>query len=133
MQSILDTLQDRGDCNQFLRAIFLANFINILEGKGPYTVFVPTDQAFSNINALTLHALFADNSKLADMVSEHLIIGNYEALDLERSDEVVNLNHRSLAVERHNEGLIVGGAKIIEPNIECTDGYIHMVDLVLLP
>jgi len=133
MDGIIDTLQDRGDCNQFLKAMNETNYFEIINGKGPYTVFAPVDEAFSNFSEEDLAKLFENKSRLADMISEHVVVGLYETGDLEKTDEVVNLNNRGLATELHGEGLIVGGAKITESDIRCTDGIIQIVDLVLLP
>ncbi len=133
MQSIFETLQDSLDFNQLLKAINETNYWEIFNGKGPFTLFAPNDEAFENLPDNHFTKLFWNKSNLADIISQHVVIGRLKVTDLLKMDEVSNLNNRTLATERYNEGFIVGGAKIIRGDIECLNGIIHEIDLVLMP
>lgn len=133
MENIFDTLQDALRFNEFLRAINETNYWEIFNGKGPFTVFAPNDSAFKNLPDDHFAKLFWNKDTLADMISQHVVVGRIKLADLEKMDEVMNLNNMTLALEQHNEGFIIGGAKILESDIECTNGLIHEIDLVLLP
>jgi len=131
MEDIFRTLQERGDCNRFLRLINETDMDNIISGVGPYTVFAPTDSAFDNLHP-SFHQMEPDFKQSKIIVSNHIITWIYRSRDLRRVDEVTTMSNNNLAIERHNEGLIVGSAKIIETDIECTNGILHIIDLVLI-
>jgi len=131
MESIFETLQERGDCSRFLRMINERDMGDLLSGPGPYTVFAPTDLAFDNLPD-SFHKMEPDGVELTDIVSNHIVTGIYKSDDLSQVDEVVTMANNNLIVEKHNEGLIIGGAKVVEPDIECTNGILHIIDLVLI-
>lgn len=133
MENIFDTLQDQLIFNQLLRAINETNYWEIFNGKGPFTLFAPNDEAFKNLPDNHFTKLFWNKDHLADVISQHVVIGWLKTADLVKMDEVSNLNNMTMAVEMHNEGLIIGGAKIVRENIECSNGIIHEIDLVLMP
>lgn len=133
MENIVDTLQDKFIFNTFLRAINETNFSKILGGKGPFTVLAPTDEAFENLPPESLDQLFHDKSELLDVISQHIVIGKLNSAEIEKMDELPTMANQTLAVEKHNEGLIIGGAKIVEPDVICINGIIHSVDVVLMP
>jgi uncharacterized surface protein with fasciclin (FAS1) repeats len=133
MESIFDTLQDELRFNQFLRAINETNYWEIFNGKGPFTLFAPNDEAFNNLPDDRFAKLFWNKDTLADVISQHVVIGRLKVDDLSKMDEVLNLNNMPLIIEKHNEGLIVGSARIVRGDIECSNGIIHEVDVVLLP
>jgi uncharacterized surface protein with fasciclin (FAS1) repeats len=133
MQSIFETLQDLLRFNQFIRAINETNYWEIFNGKGPFTVFAPNDDAFERLPDDKFAKLFWRKDTLADIISQHVVVGRILVADLKNMDEVTNLNNMSLVIEDHNEGLIIGGAKIVNGDIECTNGIIQEVDVVLLP
>lgn len=133
MENIFETLQDKLNFNQFLRAINETNYWEIFNGKGPFTVFAPNDDAFKNLPDDHYDKLFWSGDTLADVISQHVVIGRLKRHDISHMDELINLNNLPLAIEKLSEGLIVGSAKIVEADIECTNGIIHEVDLVMMP
>jgi len=132
MLNIIEFLQEGEHYNFFLKAIFETNFQNILIGKGPFTLLVPGDKAFQLLADNDRRDLFGDSERLKRLVGEHVVIGSLYFEDLRQSDEIVNMNNHSLAVERHGEGLIVGGAKIVMADRQCKNGIVHEIDIVLL-
>ena len=132
MESVIDTLQDGNNFTEFLRLIFKADFSELLEKEGLYTVLAPVDSAFKNLPDNVYEELAKDKEKAKQVVAEHIITGRYAYADLLEIDEVINMNNRNLAVEDHNEGLIIGGAKVIESNIECSNGLVQTIDVVML-
>ena len=133
MQSIIETLQERDDCTHFLRLVDIINFSEILNGKGPFTVLVPNDQAFYDLPDDVFNDLVTKKGIITNILSNHVLVGEFTENAIKNMDEIKTLDNNNIAVELHNEGLIVGGAKIIEPNIECTNGMIHIIDVVLMP
>lgn len=131
METIFETLQDKLLFNQFLKLLNETDFWEILGRGGPYTVFAPLDDAFKNLPEKEFSQLLWSKDKLNDLISEHIVIGRISMKDLKLMDEVSTISGRDLAIEQHNEGLIVDGAKIIESDIKCINGYIHAIDLVI--
>lgn len=129
MENILETLQDRLDATAFIKGLKESNLLEMLDERGPFTVLAPINQAFENLSE-NKEELFLDQELLKDIMSQHIVIGNYTAQSLKEMDEVVTLGNFNLAIELHNEGLIVGSSKIIEADIKCSNGYIHIVDTV---
>ncbi|MFA7253163.1 MAG: fasciclin domain-containing protein [Patescibacteria group bacterium] len=132
MENVLEILQNSLRHNHFLKAIYSSNFQTILDGIGPFTVLAPVDEAFLNLPDDVFNKLLENQDQLNMMVGQHVFTGRYDEKDLRDTDEIITMDNKNLAIELHGEGLIVGGAKIIESDIECSNGIIHRVDLVLL-
>jgi uncharacterized surface protein with fasciclin (FAS1) repeats len=113
--------------------IDIINFNEILNGKGPFTVLVPNDEAFDQLPDEVFEEILNKKGKIADILSNHVLVGKFTANDIRSMDEVKTLDNNNIVVELHNEGLIIGGSKVIEPNIECENGMIHIIDVVLMP
>lgn len=133
METILEKLQDESQVTSFLKIINETNFVEILDAEGRFTLFAPINDAFLYLPRERWENIVRDATKITDIIGEHLIVGYFKLANLSQSDEVTNMNGRTLAVEKHNEGIIIGGARIIQQNIECSNGVIHLIDLVLLP
>jgi len=133
MQKIIEELQSRLIFNKFLEWIFKTNFADILDGRGPFTVLAPVDEAFESLNAEELRKIEADPEVLSEIIGQHIIIGSLNTAEINDMDELPTMANQTLAVEMHNEGLIVGAAKIIQPDIECSNGIIQVIDTVLFP
>lgn len=133
MQNIIETLQVGQKYNNFLKMIFDSEFDRILEQQGPFTVFAPVDAAFQNLPDKDWAQIKNNKEELRKIISEHMLRGKFSLKNLGDMDEVITMQNSNLAVERHEGGLIIGSAKIVESSIECSNGVIHGIDLVLLP
>lgn len=132
-KDIVQTAIDAGSFKTLVTALQTAGLVETLSGEGPFTVFAPTDDAFAAIPEETLNALLANKAELTKVLTYHVTSGKYMAKDVVSMGNITTLEGNMLDVEVTNEGVFVGGAKVIQTDIECSNGVIHVVDTVLIP
>jgi uncharacterized surface protein with fasciclin (FAS1) repeats len=105
--------------------------VKTLKGKGPFTVFAPTDEAFAKIPKADLDALLKDKAKLKAILTYHVVAGKVMAADV-KAGKVKTLQGTSLTVT-DSMGVMVDDAKVIKTNITADNGVIHVIDTVIMP
>lgn len=130
--TLLETAKQAGTFTTFLKAVDAAGLTTNLEGPGPFTVFAPTDEAFAKIPAKELDALLADKAKLAAVLQYHVVAGSVSSKDLAAAKTEKTIQGPELAVDATN-GLVVGGATVVKPDLVASNGVIHAIDKVLTP
>jgi uncharacterized surface protein with fasciclin (FAS1) repeats len=137
---IVDTAVSAGKFKTLVSALKAAGLVDALKGKGPLTVFAPTDDAFAKLEKSkpgTISALLKpeNKSKLTAILTYHVVPGQILASDvlkLKNRTKVKTLNGDSITV--HNKhGVRIDKANVIKTDIICTNGVIHVIDSVLLP
>ena len=132
-KDIAQTAIDAGSFNTLVTAVQTADLVETLSGEGPFTVFAPTDDAFAAVPKETLNGLLANKTELTKVLTYHVASGKYMAEDVVSMGNITTLEGNMLDVEVTNEGVFVGGAKVIQTDIECSNGVIHVIDTVLIP
>jgi uncharacterized surface protein with fasciclin (FAS1) repeats len=132
-KNIVQTAIDAGSFTTLVTAVQTADLVETLSGEGPFTVFAPTDDAFAAVPEETLNALLADKAGLTKVLTYHVASGKYMAEDVVSMDGITTLEGNMLDVEVTNEGVFVAGAKVIQTDIQCSNGVIHVIDTVLIP
>jgi uncharacterized surface protein with fasciclin (FAS1) repeats len=130
-KDVLETATEGGQFKTLVTAFKEAGVAETLKGKGPFTVFAPTDEAFQKLPEDKLKALLADREKLKKMVTSHLVVGK----DL-RSADVAKMSGQTLngfVVKADADKVMVGKATVIKADITCANGVIHVIDVVLMP
>ena len=130
-KDIVDTAVAAGNFNTLVTAIKAAGLVETLKGKGPYTVFAPTDEAFAKIPKADLDALIADKAKLAAVLTYHVVPKKLMAKKVKAGD-VVTVNGKAIKVTTDN-GVMVNDAKVTATDIKASNGVIHVIDTVLMP
>jgi uncharacterized surface protein with fasciclin (FAS1) repeats len=104
-----------------------------LRDGGPFTVFAPVNEAFAALPPETLQSVVEDNATLTQVLTLHVVPGTYKSTDLMDLDgkTLTTVEGGKLLVEMDGDDVIVGGAKIISPDIEASNGVIHAVDSVI--
>ena len=110
-----------------------AGLAGTLEGKGPFTVFAPTDAAFAKVPKATLAALEHDRAKLRAVLLYHVAKGKLTAAKVVKLRSVKTLNGQSLKVRVSHGNVTIGGARVIKTDIGASNGVIHVIDKVLIP
>jgi uncharacterized surface protein with fasciclin (FAS1) repeats len=133
-KDIVQTATDAGSFKTLLTAVKAAGLVDTLEGKGPFTVFAPTDAAFAALPAGTLDKLLADKEALKAVLLYHVVPGAVTA------DQVVGLTSATtvegspiaIAIK---DGLVYlnGSAQVVTPDVMASNGVIHVIDKVILP
>jgi uncharacterized surface protein with fasciclin (FAS1) repeats len=130
--SILQTAQAAGGFETLVTAVEHAGLRSLLEYSGPYTVFAPSDEAFSKLPAGAVEALLATPDTLADVVNYHLVPGRMTAADVASRMSAHTLQGEDLAIS-NNGAVRIDGARLVSGDIEASNGVIHVIDRVLLP
>lgn len=132
MKNIVETAIAAGSFGTLVDAIKAAGLVDTLSGPGPFTVFAPSDDAFSKLPAGTVEKLLEDKAKLAAILTYHVASGKHMASDVVSKDEILTLQGGALNVDT-TDGVMVGSAKVTQTDIECSNGVIHIIDTVLIP
>jgi uncharacterized surface protein with fasciclin (FAS1) repeats len=130
-KGLLDTAAEGGQFKTMVAAFQEAGMTEVLKGKGPITLFAPTDEAFQKMPEDKLKALLADREKLKKVLMAHVVSGK----DL-RGADVAKLNGKSLngfPIKADTDKVMVGRATVTKADITCSNGVIHVIDAVLLP
>jgi uncharacterized surface protein with fasciclin (FAS1) repeats len=137
-QTIVQVAAANGDFDTLVTAVKKAGLVKALSGKGPYTVFAPTDEAFAKVPAETLNALLADKKALADVLTYHVVKGKIPASKLQPTQTVTTLEGKDITIDvADGKATITDGqgntANITTTDIKTKNGIIHVIDGVLLP
>ncbi len=130
-KDIVETAVAAGDFKTLAVALEKADLIKTLKGKGPFTVFAPTDAAFAKVPKADLDALLADKSKLAAVLTYHVVPGNVMAKDV-KAGKVKTVQGSDLTLSTAN-GVKVDNANVVKTDIVADNGVIHVIDSVVLP
>ncbi len=132
---IVDTAVAAGDFKTLATALGAAGLVDTLKGEGPFTVFAPTDAAFANLPKGTLEALLDPKAKqrLAGILTYHVVAGKVKAAQVVELSAVGTVNGQRASVVVGDAGVMIGGAKVVTTDIECSNGIIHVIDAVILP
>ncbi len=129
---IVDTAASAGSFNTLVTAIKAAGLVDTLKGKGPFTVFAPTDEAFAKIPKDDLNALLKDKKALTRVLTYHVVPGKVKASDVVKLESVDTVEGQSIAIDA-SSGVKVNNAKVIKTDIMTGNGVIHVIDTVLIP
>jgi uncharacterized surface protein with fasciclin (FAS1) repeats len=136
MKNIVETAIDAENFTTLVKAVQAADLVDTLSGPGPFTVFAPTDAAFAKLPAGTLDSVLQNKERLTSILTYHVVSGKYMASDVKKLKSVETVQGGSVKVEVHHlfhRGVKVDEAQVIHPDIECTNGVIHVIDSVLMP
>lgn len=130
-KDIVDTAVSAGTFNTLAAALQAAGLVETLKGKGPYTVFAPTDAAFAKIPKAQLDALLADKAKLTAVLTYHVVPGTVMSKDV-KAGMVKTVQGSSLTVSTMG-GVKINNASVTAVDIVADNGVIHVIDTVVLP
>lgn len=134
-KDIVDTAVGAGQFNTLVAAVKAAGLVETLKGKGPFTVFAPTDAAFKKLPAGTVESLLKpeNTAKLAAILTYHVVPGQVMSKDIAgKKLEAKSVQGQKIAVDATN-GVKVDNAKVIKADIVTANGVIHVIDTVILP
>lgn len=134
-KDILGTAQDAGTFTILLAAVKAAGLTEILSGPGPLTVFAPTDDAFAKLPRESLQRLMMpeNKDKLRNILTYHVVDGKATSRDfLGKRLEAATMQGGSLLIDA-TKGVMVDNAKVIKADIAADNGFIHVIDTVMIP
>jgi len=134
-KDIVDTAVAAGSFKILATALQAAGLVDTLKGKGPFTVFAPTDEAFAKLPAGTVNDLLKpeNKEKLVAILTYHVVPGNVLAAQVTKMNSAKTVNGQSLAISVNDGTVMVDNAKVVKTDILCSNGVIHVIDSVVLP
>jgi uncharacterized surface protein with fasciclin (FAS1) repeats len=131
-KNIIETMVEAGRFTILTGAIEAAGLSGELAGKGPFTVFAPTDEAFRKLPSGAYDKLLKDAGKLKAVLSYHVVAGHLTARDL-KSGEMATLQGTSLTAVVSSSDARVNEARVSKADAVATNGVVHAIDAVILP
>ena len=132
-KNIVATAQAAGQFHTLTALLKRAGLAKTLQGKGPYTVFAPTDAAFAKVPKKTLNALAADKAKLRAVLLYHVAKGKLTAAKVVKRTSIKTLNGQRVRVRVRGGKVFVAGARVTTPDVAASNGVIHVINRVLIP
>lgn len=134
-KDIVDTAVAADGFHTLVTAVKAADLAGTLKSKGPFTVFAPTDAAFSKLPKGTLEQLLKpeNKDKLAGILTYHVVPGKVMAADVVKLKEAKTVQGTAVKIEVVDGAVHINDAKVVHADIPCTNGVIHVIDTVLLP
>ena len=132
MADIVDTAVNAGSFKTLVAAVQAAGLVDTLKGAGPFTVFAPTDEAFSKLPAGTVDSLLKDIPQLTKILTYHVVSGKVLSSDVVKLDKATTVQGSDVKIDA-SQGVKVNDATVVTPDVEADNGVIHVIDSVLLP
>ena len=135
MHDISDTAVAAGSFKTLAAALTAAGLISTLKGSGPFTVFAPSDDAFAKLPAGTVESLLKDIAALTKILTYHVVSGKVLAADVLTMDgqSAKTVNGAAVAISIKDGVHLNGTAKVVATDIQCPNGFFHVIDSVILP
>ena len=132
---IVDTAVSAGSFNTLVTAVKAAGLVDTLKGKGPFTVFAPTDAAFKKLPAGTVESLLKPENKqqLVAILTYHVVPGKVMSGDIAgKKMDVATVQGGKINVNA-SKGVMINDANVTKADISASNGVIHVIDKVILP
>jgi uncharacterized surface protein with fasciclin (FAS1) repeats len=153
MPTIVDVAVQDGTFKTFVAAVQAAGLVDTLSGSGPFTVFAPTDEAFSKLPAGTVEALLKDTPKLKNILLYHVVAGKVMADDAAKLTSAKTVQGQDIKIDASNKNelgmndptyardsvhwhrylLLNDNSYVVKANVSADNGVIHVINAVLLP
>ena len=133
-KDIVDTAVAAGSFKTLVAAVKAAGLVDTLKGKGPFTVFAPTDEAFAKLPKGTVESLLKpeNKSKLADILTYHVVAAKVPAAKV-KSGKVGMVNKKNSRVRVKDGKVTINKANVVKTDIMTSNGIIHVIDAVIMP
>jgi uncharacterized surface protein with fasciclin (FAS1) repeats len=134
-KDIVDTAVAAGSFKTLAAALQAAGLIDTLKGKGPFTVFAPTDEAFAKLPAGTVEMLLKpeNKAKLTAILTYHVVAGEVMAKQVVTLKDAKTVNGESVKISSMGGGVMVNASHVTKTDIHASNGVIHVIDTVLMP
>lgn len=133
-KDIVDTAVGAGSFTTLVAAVQAAGLVDTLKGEGPFTVFAPTDAAFAALPAGTVEDLLKpeNKDKLTAILTYHVVPGKVMSTDLTEGMKAATVQGAEVTITLEG-GPKINGTTISGPDVEASNGVIHVIDAVIMP
>jgi uncharacterized surface protein with fasciclin (FAS1) repeats len=134
-KDIVEVASGSADHSTLVAAIKAAGLVETLKGAGPFTVFAPTNAAFSALPAGTVDGLLKPEKKadLTKILTYHVVAGSVKAADLKDGQKIKTVQGEELTVSIKDGKVMINGANVTAADLASSNGMIHVIDAVLMP
>lgn len=131
-KTIVGNAAATADLSTLVTAVKTAELVDTLNGPGPFTVFAPTNEAFSAVPKGALDALLKNKPQLTKVLTYHVVSGTVMSKDI-KPGMVKTVEGQDINITMNNGNVMVNDAKVIKADIPASNGVIHVIDKVLMP
>ena len=134
-QDVVALAQDTPDLSTLVTAVSTAKLGDTLQGDGPFTVFAPTNAAFKELGDEQVQSLLEPENRdqLTKVLTYHVVPGTLTAADLSDGQKLETVAGETLTVKVNGGTVMVGDASVVQPDVEASNGVVHVIDGVLTP
>ena len=134
-KTIVEVASASKDFKTLVAAVKAADLVKTLSGKGPFTVFAPTDKAFAKLPKGTLEELLKpeNKKKLAEILTYHVVPGKVMAKDVVKLKDAKTAQGNKVKIKVKEDTVMIDNAKVVKTDIPCKNGVIHVIDTVIIP
>jgi transforming growth factor-beta-induced protein len=122
-----------GEFSTLIAALVAADLVETLNGAGPFTVFAPTDAAFAELDLNASNIGTLPVATLTEILLYHVAPARRDAANVTSSTSIAMANGGSAAIQVNANGAFIDDARIVQTDIEASNGIIHVIDAVLMP
>ncbi|MBR8830082.1 MAG: Immunogenic protein MPT70 [Chroococcopsis gigantea SAG 12.99] len=133
MANIIDTAVKAGSFSTLVAAIQAAGLVDTLNGKGPFTVFAPTDEAFKKLPEGTVDGLLKDIPQLKKILTYHVVSGKVMAADVMKMKSAKTVEGSDVKIDATNGAVKINDSTVAKADVSADNGVIHVIDSVLMP
>ena len=134
-KDIVDTAVANGSFKTLAAALKAAGLVDTLKGKGPFTVFAPTDAAFAKLPAGTIDTLLKpeNREKLRRILTYHVVAGNVGSTQVVKITSAKTVSGDMVKISTKDGAVMVDNARVVTPDVAASNGVIHVIDTVIMP
>ncbi|MGB2147677.1 MAG: fasciclin domain-containing protein [Vibrio toranzoniae] len=134
-RDIVDVAAENGSFTTLVAAVKAAGLVETLKGDGPFTVFAPTDEAFAALPEGTVDMLLKpeNKDKLVAVLTYHVVPGKIMATEVMKLNSAKTVQGEAVMIAIDDGNVMINNAKVAMPDVEASNGVIHVIDKVLLP
>jgi uncharacterized surface protein with fasciclin (FAS1) repeats len=134
-KTIVEVAAGSEDFKTLVAAVKAADLVETLSGKGPFTVFAPTDKAFEKLPKGALKDLLKpeNKKKLVGILTYHVVAGKVMAADVVKMKNAKTVKGQRVRIRVKDGKVMINRANVVKTDIACKNGVIHVIDAVILP
>jgi len=132
-KDIVTVAVEAGSFKKLATALTEAGLVETLQGKGPFTVFAPTDEAFAKLPKGTLEGLLKDKEALKKVLLYHVVSGNVSSKDVVKLDKAKTVGGQDVMIKVKDGKVYINKSLVTTADVQASNGVIHIIDTVLIP
>ena len=134
MSNIAQLVNEEKNMTTLKKTVIASGLEHVLSGKGPFTVFAPTDTAFNKLDKSVMANLLKpeNKTKLIDLINHHVVAGKINFIDLKDGEKLKTVDGKSLMVQVKDGNASIDAAQIQAHDVQATNGVIHSLDTVMI-